>query len=215
MTNLLITISGSGGGNQGPLGIYKNFESSTTDTFQVINMDTLKDKIGDNVARVVDVVTKNLEKYKNIYLMGYSMGGAVVALATYQLNSEDRSPIKGIVFLATQTEGLQYLMGINVPVLFFHGTDDEYFPLWQLQSTFKRYKSEKQMVVIKGASHSFRPEKNHSTDTQKLAKDIWEHSIDFFSEKKMNSSNQTEKALPLQNKQSTTWSLRRFFGSLF
>lgn len=147
MSNVIIAVSGCGGGSQGPRGLYKYFSNHPGFTFHAI--DTVKDEIAKNVEQVEEVAQQYIER--DIYLMGHSMGGAVVAAAATKLK------VKGVILLSSQTDGLHHLRDCNFPVLFYHGEEDEYFPSWQLEGICKGSKG--RMVVVEGLNHALSPAK--------------------------------------------------------
>ncbi|MBS3903841.1 MAG: dienelactone hydrolase family protein [Simkania sp.] len=184
MTNLVLAISGSGGGNRGPQGIYTLFQKywSTAST-TVLRVDTLPDSVQENVDRICDIVSRNHPFYDNCYILGYSMGGAVAIEATRKLNQTAENRVKGIALLATQTDGLQTLERLNVPVLFYHGTKDPIFRIWEIESAYNKYTGPKKMVRVEGLGHSLAHEGNRFVSTRyinNLAKHIIGEISAFF-----------------------------------
>jgi pimeloyl-ACP methyl ester carboxylesterase len=185
----IIAISGSSGGNSGPQGVYSELQSHYQDeTLSVSRLDTSPDEIDENVKKVL----KAAEKADEVYLMGYSMGGAVAASAAGQLGDK----LKGVVLLNTQTEGLYCLKNLNVPVLFYHGSEDEYFPKWQVEGLFKGYSGPKKWVELEGLNHGFRSSSGQYT--QSLASELHSEISHFFFEGSYIEENGTEitKSLP-------------------
>lgn len=185
----IIAISGSSGGNQGPQGVYSELQSHYQDeTLSVSRLETSPDEIDGNVEKVL----KAAEKADEVYLMGYSMGGAIAAIAAGQLGDK----LKGVVLLNTQTEGLYCLKDVNVPVLFYHGSEDEYFPKWQVEGLFQDYSGPKKWIELEGLNHGFRSPQGGYTKT--LAKELHSEISHFFFEESYLEENGTEitKSLP-------------------
>lgn len=188
MSVLVVAISGSDGGNQGPQGIYKQFKShwKDRDVIKVISIDTTPNQILANIEKVTQTVLKN-QSYKSIYLVGYSMGGAVAALSAYHLSCELSSSVDGVVLIGTQTDGILSLSELNIPVLFYHGKEDLIFPIWQIDSVYKSIKASKKMVQIEGVGHNFAPAGKRylsASDTKKLASDVVTEISSFILESK-------------------------------
>ena len=158
--DLLIGVSGCGGGSRGPRrNFYKRLQyhlASHDHHVAVIPMETIPDNINDNIERMVQLIQDNSDKYRNIYLMGWSMGGAVAVLSAYKMNTERSTcPVKGLILLATQSEGTQPLQVLNIPVLFCHGDADDTVPLWMLEGTYQKYHNRKRILIFQGLDHQF------------------------------------------------------------
>ena len=180
---VLIAISGCGGGNQGPQGIYPELQKLyENDSLKVLPFDTLPDDVEANVERVSKIASQHLGTGKAIYLMGHSMGGAVAAQAAAELNQGTEKPVKGVVLLNSQTDGLQYLDDLNIPVLFYQGEADDVFPPWQIESTFKYYPGIKKMVKIGGLDHGLSNGNIPASEefTQSLSKDLYSEVSSFL-----------------------------------
>ncbi len=185
MTDLLLAISGCTGGNQGPQGVYKLLrEKFSNNSLHIQPVYTLPDDIIKNVQQITRIASEQLNFYDNVYVMGYSMGGTVAVQMAHELNKEGKNQIKGLVLLATQTEGMHVLSELNIPVLFYHGKEDEFFPPWQIETLFEKYPGPKKMVEIEHVGHNFAPEGalRLKSYTQVLAKHILGEISDFFSE---------------------------------
>lgn len=180
--SLLIAISGSGGGNKGPQGIYPCLQQLYgSDNLRILPFETLPNDIDKNVEEVSKVVLSNAASYKNIYLVGYSMGGAVAALAANKINDTHQGTVKGLVFLDTQTDGLIVLKKLKIPALFYHGKEDQCFPAWQIESVYRSYSGPKRMVELEGLDHDLSQGSASSKEfSQDLAKDIFAEISNFF-----------------------------------
>ncbi len=156
--SLIIAISGCGGGTSGPGSLYHSLEekyAKRSDT-RFLPIETIPDDLMENILRVSDLVHAQLAHYQHIYLMGYSMGGGVAAITAAELNSERPGTIKGVILLNSQTEGLQALNQLSVPVVFIHGRNDAYFPIEEIRSCYDRYRGPKKLVLIDGMDHNCR-----------------------------------------------------------
>lgn len=182
--NLFITVSGCGGGAEGPQGIYQHLQKSEENSsLKVLPFDTLPNDTKTNVENVARLVLENQGNYKNIYLVGHSMGGAIVTQAAHQLNEKSAGSVKGIVLLNTQVEGLNDLKKTTIPVLFYHGKEDQYFPIWQYNSIYKRCLGPRRVVHLENLDHDFAPGKNGPKLkglTQDLASDLLAEISSFF-----------------------------------
>ncbi len=185
MTNLLLTISGAGGGSKGPQGIYpllgQLFQESSID---VISVDTIRDDANGTINRVASIAEESFSAYDGIYLMGYSMGGGVAACAAHRINQLAPGKVKGVCLLATQTDGLGALLELDIPTLFYVGENEQYFPERELDSVFKRLKAKKKMIIVDNLDHSLRAEsscfRRNTRCTEKLAGNVFDEFSTFF-----------------------------------
>lgn len=187
MTDLLLAISGSRGGDQGPQGVYKLFQKKfSNNSLHIQPVYTLPEDVLKNVNQITRIASDQLNSYENVYVMGYSMGGEIAVRVAYELNKTGKNRIKGLVLLATQTEGMHILKELNIPVLFYHGKEDEFFPTWQIETVFEKYQGPKKMIEIEQVGHNFAPKGALSLKsyTQVLAKHIFVEISDFFSKTK-------------------------------
>ena len=205
MTALVINISGCGGGDKGPQGIYPIIKKLFShQAVSVINIDTTPDELYPNIQKVAKLAFESSKDYKKIILVGYSMGGAVAALTANQLNQDGKETINGIALLSTQTDGLQHLGDLNIPILFYHGSKDPYFSSQEIESIFSRYQGPKKLVQVENLGHNLAHEKStyvSSKYVHELAKDIHKEINSFFlnSEKDLwKPEEATTKTLPLR-----------------
>lgn len=156
--DLIIAISGAGGGKTGPQGYYRQLNSHLgTEQFTVFPMETTRDNIPYNISKVANLVSLNFDRFKNVYLMGWSMGGAVAILSAYQINSEMQDErIKGLILLAPQSDGTHLLKELKMPILFCHGDRDETVPLWTVQGKYEDYEGMKKILIFEGLDHDFK-----------------------------------------------------------
>jgi dienelactone hydrolase len=86
-----------------------------------------------------------------VYLIGWSMGGAVVIQAA---NSDcGKKCVKGVITLAGQTKGSEEISNLNVSILILHGTHDRC--LWPncADWLFKRANWPKTKILLNGSAH--------------------------------------------------------------
>jgi len=184
MTNTFIAVSGCGGGDRGPQGLYKILqETSKSNSFNVLPIETVPEKIQENVDRISKISKEHLQKNENVYLMGYSMGAAIAVITAHQLNQDGKHPIQGIVLLASQTDGLHLIKTLDIPILFFHGNQDQYFSIGEIGRFYKKYGREKRMVQFDGVGHTFEPSNAPSApycDREGFARRVELEVSDFF-----------------------------------
>jgi len=182
MSNLIIGVSGSSGGNQGPAGLYKFLRKNRGGGCKFFALPTIPDDLLGNIQKVEQVVASQLYKqHADVYLMGYSMGGAVAAIACERIEKKNPGSIKGVILLSSQTEGLQALKSLNVPLLMIHGGQDEYFPAETLQRIFRELPSKKEWMLIEQGAHNLMPHAETSlANTSDLAQKISKEVKSFF-----------------------------------
>lgn len=192
----IIAISGCGGGNEGPQGIYPQLKSSFLgDNVSVLPLDTLPNDIEKNVQKVKALALK-VQGQGDLYLMGYSMGGAVAAQAAYELNQTKEGTVKGVVLLNSQTDGLQLLKDLKIPVLFYRGKEDQVVPSWQAEGPYNKYSGPKKLVELEGLDHGFKKHKSFGRYKESLAQDLQSEINEFFfTGPNQNQSGQTSKSI--------------------
>lgn len=153
--DLIIGISGCSGGMLGPQGMYPILEKlcNKSDSFRFMAMNTIPEDMRMNIDRILQLVHQNLQNYEHIYLMGYSMGGGVAAVAASEINQNALEAVNGLILLNSQTEGLDRLKTLKIPVLFYQGKEDTCFPSWEKQSIYTRYQGAKKLVEIEKMDH--------------------------------------------------------------
>ncbi len=184
----VIAISGCSGGDQGPQGVYSELQSRyQNDSLSISPLDTSPDEIDGNVEKVKELA-REVEGVKEVYLIGYSMGGVIAAQAAHELKGK----VKGLVLLNSQIEGLQYLNDLDIPVLFYQGKKDEIFPGWQMKSTFQGYKGPKKWIALEGLDHGFKNPQIQGRYTRTLASELHSEMSSFFFEKSHQKEDGTE-----------------------
>lgn len=176
MASLFIAISGCSGGNQGPHGMYRLLAKQTIVDAKWTALETTADDVMLNVEKIKNLI----DSHQNVYLMGYSMGGAVAAIAARQIEDKTPGVVKGVVLLSSQTDGLRALENLNIPVLAYHGDSDPYFATYAIAQCLKntpRYK----LVTLPNAGHDLvSSRKQAASDIQHLATRILSDCSDFF-----------------------------------
>lgn len=157
MEYTVIAISGSSGGNRGPSGLYEGLEKhSAAHGVDFHAIDTIADEIEMNVEKVISAVKSRPFVQSKVLLMGYSMGGAIAALAAERLSEENSESLGGVILLSTQTDGLYPLMERNISSLFFHGTSDPYFQDREIRYLSSMCKGDKRIVWLQDLDHGWK-----------------------------------------------------------
>lgn len=193
MKSLLLTVSGSGGGSSGPQEIYPHLNRFLEkDSVDVVSIETTKNDPNATLEKVCHTAKNNFENYEDIYIMGYSMGGGVAALAAKRIIETISDKVRGVFLLSSQTDGLGSLFDLNIKVLFYYGEQEEYFPKWQVESIFKRCTGAKKFIQKSGLNHSlgqniksFKKSRSYSL---LLAEDVARTFSEFFLKSTSNDS---------------------------
>lgn len=182
MSNVFIGVSGCSGGVQGPAGLYKYLKKMMNPDSQFIALPTIPDDLLSNIDKVQqEVLSQQKQGKRDIYLVGYSMGGAVVAISAQRLEQQQKGLLKGVILLSSQTEGLQALQALDVPVLAFHGEEDECFSVASIQKSIKKLSQKNKTSVILQGKHDLMPEsKKSSSHVKNLAEKVLRETEEFF-----------------------------------
>ncbi len=206
MTTLLIAISGCSGGNKGPLEVYSRLQSHwDTKEVRVLQLETIPDSVIENIELVVKtVLDQPTSSYKDVFLVGYSMGGAVALGAAASLLEKQICKVKGIALLSTQTDGLQVLTTLNLPILFYHGSRDEFFQPSEIKRFYNKYEGPKKMVIVSKGGHNLGPKYAASPYGKALARNIADDIKGLFRATKETSPNEPQtKIIPRTLREST------------
>jgi pimeloyl-ACP methyl ester carboxylesterase len=177
-----VAISGCSGGVKGPLGLYATLKQKLPPKMDFIAIDTIPDDIENNVKQVVAEALSHQGAESGVYLMGYSMGGAVAALSAYQLQQSNPGVVKGVILLSPQTDGLSALGKLNLPVLAFIGENDEYFTPREITRSLKDVEK-KEICIIEGVGHNLANNKTRSSkDLIKLAARVNDEFKKYFNQ---------------------------------
>ncbi len=185
MSSLVITLPGSSGDQAGPQGIFDRliplFKEVSIDMEQIKG---IQDDFFKTLEHAESRFKQRMNSYDNIYLLGYSMGGGVAVQLANKVAPYAKDKLKGITLLSTQTEGLLPLESLKIPTLFYHGSEDEYFPTWQLESCFSRCKNFKsRFITATGLNHSLRDSKTNRSNPTAIALSIFEEMKGFHLDK--------------------------------
>lgn len=167
--NLIICVSGSGGGSTGPSGLYNSLRLAVSSSFDVILFDTVPSDIFLNVASLIEIIKSKNGCYDRTFLIGWSMGGAVVVQTAYIANMFVRPhAISGLVLLASQSANAGIIKYLNLAhgILFLHGTNDSAITFSSSLSLYNRCYCKKQLVFLHNDTHNF--DVNFATTLQSL-----------------------------------------------
>lgn len=211
--SLIIAISGYSGGKQGPNRVYSHLQNFSTGEgpFTIFPIETLPNSIQKNVDLVTEIALENFKNYECIYLIGYSMGGAVAVQAAYDLNQKIEGLVKGKIFISTQTDGLNVLKNLDLPVLFYHGKEDRDIRFWEAEYVYDSYTGIKKMIIVEGLDHCLATENSYSKSKEfslKIASDIYSEISEFFAkpqEKNEVSAKAIHKIIPLNPNPLFSW----------
>jgi dienelactone hydrolase len=185
MTYSIVAVSGYSGGNKGPVGLYESLSKKYFyHDVKFHAIDTTADDIEVNIDKVIKAASESSHAFEKTYLMGYSMGGAVAALAAERMLLEKIGEIAGVILLSTQIDGLYPLIKNPIPTLFIHGTSDPIFQEWEIESVYKSCKGDKQLVWLKGLDHSWKALGQHyvsASYTDQLAQCVFDNIKSFDS----------------------------------
>lgn len=152
----IVAVSGYSGGRSGPADLYNRLTiMSSEGACRFFAIDTVAEDMEENVERVVQAVKQRGLDPSKTYLMGYSMGGAVVAEASERLAGQGFQ-VGGLILLSTQTDGLYPLFERKLPSLFFHGTRDDIFRPSEIEYIASRCLAQKKIVWLKGLNHDWK-----------------------------------------------------------
>lgn len=155
MTNLLICVTGDAGGTDGPYGVFHLMKTRYDNhIFDVICFDTIPHNIKINSIRIVDMVNEIGNKYKNIYFVGWSLGGPTVTSAVRELQHLGIKNIGGIVLLAPSYcyDNIQHL---TCPISYIHGTLDRVTLCEKTSMMYDKYKYSVRFKKLEGYDHWF------------------------------------------------------------
>ena len=155
MRNAIYTICGSGGGYEGPMSSYLYlFENIKNIDIHLI--DTEPGIISVNVARMMLKIKKDLDKYNNIYLIGWSKGSATVTQVAYFVNTFlKKDYVKGIIYLAPQGAEMKLIAELNCKIALIHGKNDTVLSYTISERLYNYYKYEKEIYLLDNQPHDF------------------------------------------------------------
>ena len=152
------TICGCGGGNAGPNYSYVKLKSLLEKhNVDVYLLETVPNHISLNVAYMMKEITANIDKYSKIYLIGWSMGGAVVSQVAYFINKFIRPEyVAGIIYLASQGADNQLFYFLECNVILIHGELDSVIPVKVSQIRHDKFHGkQKNLIILSEQGHDF------------------------------------------------------------
>ena len=158
MTSLVLCLSGSGGGNGGPNGVYFDIESKIDRNFKVMSLNTYPKSISLNVAMMMEIIQKNKDIYDKIFIIGWSMGGAAAIQTAYYANKFIKSDIvTGVILLASQNKEAELIghLDEDMKIFLIHGLNDVAIPSSISQSLFDMCKCQKKLTLVPNETHNF------------------------------------------------------------
>jgi len=137
MTNYIIGISGSGGGDSGPNNLYQLLKLKFTN--RVILYDTIPNNEKDNINNIIDIINNILinENEATFTILGYSMGGTIALITGIYFNN--KNCITKIIFLSSQTVGFDQLNYLKCPIVIFHSINDLIIPFKYIYKWIELY----------------------------------------------------------------------------
>lgn len=157
--SLLITTCGCGGGMYGPNGLYMYLKEKLRGNFDVITCDTVPNKIAPNVKILLDkIYNLDMNLYSNIYLIGWSMGGATVIRTAHLVNNVFKNKsrkISGLVLFSTQLGFTRDIKYLNIPIFFVHGKNDSVLSHEISERLYDNYEYHKMILLIENCCHNY------------------------------------------------------------
>lgn len=144
----VICISGQGGGNQGPRGLYQKLDKFLS-SYKVICFDTIPKNIDENILSLTNLIYE-LENINSISFIGWSKGGATTIKIAHICEQILKIKLKIIVLLASQTRDTELISKIQTPIVFIHGTNDNCLSCTCSKKLYTKCKSEKKLILIEG-----------------------------------------------------------------
>jgi predicted esterase len=161
-------ICSDGGGIGGPNRAYINLEKTLTGYYDVIHVETIPKSVSLNVANLLNIIRTNLDKYDEIFIIGWGMGGAVAIQTTFFTHNYIKPAyIKGIILLATQHAHTELISYIDTTIVFVHGNIDKVVPWNVSQRLYDNYNHQKHICIIPNQNHAFRMPTSDITDVLK------------------------------------------------
>lgn len=165
----IITVAGAGGGPgkygcNGPNSLYRDIaliypKYHNVNVIRVIyhSCGILKDAI-DDLDYWIQYAINNGEK--NIYLIGWSMGSAVIIESANHFL--EQNVIKGMIFLAGQTAKTKKIENLdNIPKLFIHGKKDNCLSMQCSYTLNKMAHNTGSVIILENATHGVENSLSH------------------------------------------------------
>lgn len=161
---LIICVSGSGGGNGGPFGVYNYLQNYyCPNEFQIVLYDTIPRDVHNNVDVIINFISKIYKSYSEIYLIGWSMGGATVVNVAHKINNILKfCTINGLVLLATQSAEIENVYKLNISLLLIHCKNDAVLSYRISERIYNKYNNNnKKLIIVDGIGHHFTRDANY------------------------------------------------------
>lgn len=149
----VIMVSGAGGGLFGPGGVYTELgkrlagKGVTALQLDYRHPNKLSSCVEDVHAAIEDLATKY--DIKNVSLVGWSFGGAVVITAGAQSKN-----VKAVSTIASQTAGTELVSTLSPkPLLLLHGTGDKCLTDKCSRILYQHANDPKEIVLYPGDNH--------------------------------------------------------------
>ena len=122
--NYVICISGDGGGDQGPSGLFQRLkQKQPASSFTFIAYETIPSDLDENRTAIIRLITQLHTEGTSFYLVGWSLG-AVVAIKVYQ-KLKKKHWIQGLILISPTSNYLTHVRQIRIPVGIIHGKKDQ------------------------------------------------------------------------------------------
>lgn len=152
-SRVILATSGCGGGSGGPRSVYNYLSSFLGDTnTTVYSLNTIPNSVEKNVQYIIQCINNIIDKFDEIYLMGWSMGGATIINVAHRAIT---NKIKGIILLATQGAETSAIHYLNIPIIFIHGKNDTVLSYKISLRMYEQYKYSKKLIFIDKVNHNF------------------------------------------------------------
>ena len=121
--NYVICISGDGGGNIGPSGVFQELAKTHLEHWTFIPYDTIPFDLSQNQQAVTRLIMHLQGEDRSVYLLGWSLG-AVVAIKVFQ-DLKNKELIRGLILVSPTSNYLTNLEQVTLPVGLIHGQQDQ------------------------------------------------------------------------------------------
>jgi pimeloyl-ACP methyl ester carboxylesterase len=188
----IVAICGYSGGFSGPANLYHNIMINPYDNFTFTCVDiacsfNLEEDYSYELHfnHLVDLVVEvsklmYLKNTKSVVLIGWSMGGAVVIEAGYNL--QKKITISGIITISSQLEQIRNIKKLNDDIfkLFIHGDNDSILSHEISQHLYKQVNNRKMIQIIKDGDHFLSGNEKYLYE---LVKNVLIHIVKIYSGK--------------------------------
>ena len=157
MSNLIICISGDGGGSYGPSGVYhmlaESLDALNSKHWKVLPYETIPKNIYTNKDNICSYIEHNKSYYNRIYLIGWSLGTATAIEVTHEL----KNTIYAIIMLAPILHQcrMKNFLNINLPIGYIHGKHDVVAKYTNSQKLYDHTPNYRIIQINENADHLF------------------------------------------------------------